>query len=48
MAYTIQMIEDEKTYSVMMQQISQTYFKSNKAEQMILENHAQHDLRKIR
>jgi DNA-binding FrmR family transcriptional regulator len=47
-AYTIQMIKDEKTYPVIMQQLSQIHSKLNKAEQMILEDLTHHDLLKIR
>jgi hypothetical protein len=46
--YAIQMIGDEKRYSIILQEISKIHFKLDNVEQLILEDLAKHDLLKIR
>jgi DNA-binding FrmR family transcriptional regulator len=46
--YAIQILDNEKRYSDIIQQISKIYSKLNKAEQMMLKSLVQYNLLKIR
>ncbi|MDH3312186.1 MAG: hypothetical protein OEM28_03445 [Nitrosopumilus sp.] len=47
-AAAIHMVEEEKSYPVIMQKISEIHSELNKAEQLIVDDLAEHDLLRVR